>query len=216
MTVNIRDIQHYMYCPRRFALLNVNNDWHENAYIVLANIMHENVSSGKHKVISPNKYELSNVYLYEDDIDILGIADCIEFIPDTAGTYIERFDGCFKINIIEYKPTKPKTADFNETDAIQAFGYKLCADHIWHCEAGAYIYYKDVHKRIKLPFTSEYDKYKKMLYNCIENMNDILMKNSIPFREKTQNCSGCSLHDICMPKATKINIKKQILDTLEE
>ena len=56
MTVNIRDIQHYMYCPRRFALLNVNNDWQENAYVVLANIMHENVNSGKHKVITANKY----------------------------------------------------------------------------------------------------------------------------------------------------------------
>ena len=76
MTVNIRDIRHYMYCPRRFALLNVNNDWQENAYVVLANIMHENVNSGKHKVISTNKYELSNIYLYEDDIDILEISYC--------------------------------------------------------------------------------------------------------------------------------------------
>ncbi len=216
MTVNIRDIQHYMYCPRRFALLNVNNDWQENAYVVLANIMHENVNSGKHKVISTNKYELSNIYLYEDDIDILGIADCIEFKPDTAGTFIERFNGCFKVNIIEYKPTKPKNADFNETDAIQAFGYKVCADRIWNCDAGAYIYYKDVHKRIKLPFESEYDKYKKMLDSCVKNMNDIIEKNYIPTREKSQKCSGCSLRNICVPKTTRINMKRQILDTLEE
>ena len=31
VTINIRDIQHYMYCPRRFALLEVNDDWAENA-----------------------------------------------------------------------------------------------------------------------------------------------------------------------------------------
>lgn len=61
MTINIRDIQHYMYCTRRFALLNVNDDWQENAFIILSNIMHENVHGGKHKVSYKNKYELGCV-----------------------------------------------------------------------------------------------------------------------------------------------------------
>ena len=38
VTINIRDIQHYMYCPRRFALLEVNDDWAENAFVVKANL----------------------------------------------------------------------------------------------------------------------------------------------------------------------------------
>ena len=44
VTINIRDIQHYMYCPRRFALLEVNDDWAENAFVVKANLLHENVT----------------------------------------------------------------------------------------------------------------------------------------------------------------------------
>jgi len=47
VTINIRDIQHYMYCPRRFALLEVNDDWAENAFVVKANLLHENVHSGE-------------------------------------------------------------------------------------------------------------------------------------------------------------------------
>ena len=38
-TINIRAIQHYMYCPRRFALLELNCDWAENAFVVKANLM---------------------------------------------------------------------------------------------------------------------------------------------------------------------------------
>lgn len=216
MTVNIRDIQHYMYCPRRFALLNVNNDWQENAFVVLANIMHENVDSGKHKVISANKNELSHIYLYEDELDILGIADCVEFKADAMGYFVEQLGGKYQINIIEYKPTKPKNRDYNEEDAIQAFGYKICADNIWKCDARAYIYYKDVHKRIELPFASEYDKYKSILEYCIKNMRDILESNKIPSREKNKKCSGCSLVDICMPKINRFDVKKQILASLEE
>ncbi len=39
--INIRTIQHYMYCPRRFGLLEIENAWAENVSVVLANIMHE-------------------------------------------------------------------------------------------------------------------------------------------------------------------------------
>ena len=35
-TINIRAIQHYMYCPRRFALLEINDDWEENASLKLS------------------------------------------------------------------------------------------------------------------------------------------------------------------------------------
>ena len=64
VTINIRDIQHYMYCPRRFALLEVNDDWAENAFVVKANLLHENVHSGernfenKHKIV---RSDVSNV-----------------------------------------------------------------------------------------------------------------------------------------------------------
>ena len=43
--VSLRMIQHYMYCPRRFALLELNQDWAENAAVVNANILHETVHS---------------------------------------------------------------------------------------------------------------------------------------------------------------------------
>ena len=37
--INIRTIQHYMYCPRRFGLLEIENAWVENVSVVLANII---------------------------------------------------------------------------------------------------------------------------------------------------------------------------------
>mgnify|MGYP000553427600 CR=1 FL=1 len=33
--INIRTIQHYMYCPRRFGLLEIENAWAENVSVVL-------------------------------------------------------------------------------------------------------------------------------------------------------------------------------------
>ena len=203
MTVNIRSIQHYMYCPRQFGLLVLNQDWSENALVVMANIMHERVHSGKHELHSRGKIELSSVSLYHDELDLYGIADCIEFVKSKTGTYIEQLGDKFDVNIVEYKPRQPVSGTANETDAIQVFAQKLCADYIWNCKSTGYIYYGDTHRRVKLHLNEEYNKYYTLLQRLISEMNDILESGSIPARVKGQKCSGCSLKDVCMPQNKK-------------
>ncbi len=210
MTVNIRSIQHYMYCPRQFGLLVLNQDWSENALVVMANIMHERVHSGKHEIHSRGKIELSSVSLYHDELDLYGIADCIEFVESKAGVYIEQLGDKFDVNIVEYKPRQPVSGTANETDAIQVFAQKLCADYIWNCKSTGYIYYGDTHRRVKLHLNEEYDKYYTLLQRLISEMNDILESGSIPARVKGQKCSGCSLKDVCMPQNKKYAVRSLV------
>lgn len=210
MTVNIRSIQHYMYCPRQFGLLVLNRDWSENALVVMANIMHERVHSGKHELHSRGKIELSSVSLYHDELDLYGIADCIEFVKSKTGTYIEQLGDKFDVNIVEYKPRQPVSGTANETDAIQVFAQKLCADYIWNCKSTGYIYYGDTHRRVKLHLNEEYDKYYTLLQRLISEMNDILESGSIPARVKGQKCSGCSLKDVCMPQNKKYAVRSLV------
>lgn len=161
--INIRTIQHYMYCPRRFGLLEIENAWAENVSVVLANIMHENVHSGKHQFKSNNKVVLSSVTLYNDELDLYGVADCIEFCKNKDGVPIDGLDGKYTVRLVEYKPTQPKDGSIRETDAIQVFAQKLCADYIWKCNSEGCIYYADTRKRVKMPFDEEYDRYKALL-----------------------------------------------------
>lgn len=144
------------------------------------------------------------------------MADCIEFKASKSGVYIEKFNGTFDVGIIEYKPTQPKKCEFNETDAIQAFGYKLCADYIWKCNSKAYIYYIDTKKRIELPFETEFERYYDMLKRYTAEMQSIIENNIMPEISKTQKCSGCSMHDICMPKIKTVSMQKMIMKSFEE
>lgn len=64
--MNIRMIQHYMYCPRRYALLEINRDWLENAFVVKADIMHEHVHDGSHNFSDSKKVVRSAVDVYND------------------------------------------------------------------------------------------------------------------------------------------------------
>jgi len=206
-----------MYCPRRFALLEVNQDWGENAFVVKANLLHENVHDGRHAFKSTSKVAKSTISLYNDtpNIDIYGVSDCIEFKKSKDGTYIKGLDGNYIVQIVEYKPTQPKDIPFNETDAIQVFAQKLCADFIWNCNSDAYIYYSNTRKRVKLPFDTDYDRYYSTINNLLSEMRNILDTNTIPSKKSNQRCNGCSIEDICMPKHSNTNVKNYILSNLD-
>lgn len=212
-TINIRCIQHYMYCPRRFALLELNDDWVENAFVVKANIQHQNVHDGSHSYSDSRKIVRSGITVYNDEeyYDIFGVTDCIEFIKNRSGVSINGCDGLYKVNIIEYKPKAPKNCEYNETDAIQVFAQKICADSIWKCQSEGYLYYSDTRKRVKLPFDAEYDKYDRMLKSLLFQMREILDEKRIPARQKGQKCSGCSISDVCFPKEKKYSVRDIVM-----
>lgn len=217
MAVAIRTIQHYMYCPRRFALLELNRDWAENYFVVKANLMHERVHDGEHEIHLKNLMALSDVWLYNDALDIIGKADCIEFKQSDSGVCIDGKEGRYEISVIEYKPTRPKNNEINESDAIQVFAQKLCVDYIWHCDCKAYLYYADARKRTKLPFDEEYDKYYSKLTEILSGINDIYRSEEIPQKNKGQKCSGCSLADKCMPVTPpKKSLRDNIRTLMEE
>lgn len=201
-----------MYCKRRWGLLEINRDWSENAFVVKANILHENVHDGTHSFSDKNKTVRSSVSVYNDkeEYDLYGIADCVEFIKDKNGVEINGLNGLYSVKLIEYKPTTPAVGEFNETDAIQVFAQKLCADFVWGCNCECFIYYSDKRKRVRLPFDTEFEKYDKTLRALLSEMRGYISENCIPERVKGQKCSGCSVKDICFPKSAEYSVRKEI------
>ncbi|MBQ8959655.1 MAG: hypothetical protein IJ071_00325 [Ruminococcus sp.] len=143
----------------------MNDDWAENAFVVKANIQHQHVHDGSHSYSDRKKVVRSDIAVYNDlpEYDIYGVTDCVEFIRSSSGVPVEGHEGLFQVRIVEYKPRAPKKGSFNETDAIQVFAQKICADQIWDCDSEAFIYYADTRKRVRLPFDSEFQKYDELL-----------------------------------------------------
>ncbi|MGN1105610.1 MAG: CRISPR-associated protein Cas4 [Huintestinicola sp.] len=214
-SVNIRAIQHFLYCPRRFVLLEINEDWAENASVVMGNIIHERVHSGDRGACR-NGYSMTAVTLYNDELDIYGVSDCIEFAPDKNGDYIGKDGQNYTVTLVEYKPTRPKDGEISLPDAVQVFAQKLCADRVFNCNCKGAVYYADVRKRTVLPFDSEYDKYYELVTGLISQMRDILERGEIPLRKKGQHCGGCSLENVCMPKCESYSVKDNIRQMLAE
>ena len=217
-TIRIREIQHYLYCPRRFALLSLNCDWSENAAVVRADLMHSHVHDGSHSFSDRRKIVRSDLPVYHDapEYDLYGVTDCVEFLRDDSGVQIPELEGRFQVRIVEYKPAAPKDAAFHDADAIQVFAQKLCADYVWHCDSTAYLYYDDIRKRVRLPFDTEYAKYDALLRKLLAEMREVLSAHRIPPRKKGQHCGGCSLSERCFPKPQRGSVRAQILAMTEE
>lgn len=201
--ISIRSLQHYRYCPHRWGLIEIGRCWSENYYVAKANVLHEKAHQPQH-YIQRGKKVYSSVQVWNDEIGLFGVVDCIEKANDG-------------IHIVEYKPKKPKGSDYNEDDAIQVFAQKLCVDAVFGCDSIGELYYSDVRERVRLPFDDEQvnGHYLTLITDTVSKIRKQLEAGSIPPIRKDQYCSGCSMKDLCMPKSRRIILKDEIRKIME-
>ncbi len=206
--IAIRSIQHYLYCPHRWGLLEIDCAWAENFFVTKANLFHDRVHNPKASYSSSGKKCYTSVSVYNDksEYNLYGVTDCIEVTGD------EKCNLC----IVEYKPTKPKNKDYNFDDLMQVFAQKICVDYVFNCDCDGVLYYADVKKRIRLPLKENFSEYDDILKKKLAEMRNLLSKGRIPAIVKNHNCSGCSMKDICMPTLkTPVSVRDSIKKVLE-
>lgn len=206
--IAIRSIQHYLYCPHRWGLLEIDCAWAENVFVTKANLLHDRVHNPKASYSSSGKKCYTSVSVYNDksEYNLYGVTDCIEVTGD------EKCNLC----IVEYKPTKPKNKDYNFDDLMQIFAQKICVDYVFNCDCDGVLYYADVKKRIRLPLKENFSEYDDILKRTLAEMRNLISKGKIPEIVKNRNCSGCSMKDICMPTLiAPVSVKGSIKKVLE-
>lgn len=217
--ISIRSIQHYMYCPHRWGLLEIDRAWAENVFVTKANILHDRVHNPDENYASRGKKVFTSVQVYNDlePYNLYGVTDCLELTKDDNGVLINGSKETYHISIVEYKPTKPKNKEYHEEDLMQIFAQKLCVDYVFGSDCDAVIYYADVKKRIKVPLKENFAQYDGQLRTMLKEMRYNLDHGIIPPIRKGQKCSGCSMSDLCMPAARKpchiLSEIKKIQDT---
>ncbi len=203
--ISIRSIQHYMYCPHRWGLLEIDKAWAENVFVTKANLMHNRVHDPERNYISRGKKVYTSVPVYNDldEYNLYGVTDCLEMTEDKSGISIGGSEEKYKICIVEYKPTKPKNEGYYEEDLMQVFAQKICVDYVFGGDCEAVLYYADVKKRIQLPLKENFEVYNRKLIELLKEIRTNFEQGVIPPIRKGQKCSGCSMKDLCMPSIKK-------------
>ena len=206
-TLYLSRLQHYLFCPRQCALIELECAWEENIFTAEGQVMHEKVNSGGHDTRG-NIKTVRTLALGHTALGLEGIADVVEYHTDDAGNQMP-----FPI---EYKRGKPKS---HRADEVQLCAQALCLEDMHHCivPKGA-LFYGKTRRRHAVDFDEEL---RQITLGAIDDCRHIIESGQTPKPiYSTSKCRNCSLKDHCHPKIFNKNAKawltKHIVASLDD
>jgi len=183
-------LQHYLFCPRQYALIELENIWAENQFTAEGQVLHQPVNQADQE----KRGDIRTVWalrLSHVELGIEGVADVVE--------YHKQADGSETPFPIEYKRGKPKT---HRADEVQLCAQALCLEdmHGITVPEGA-LFYGEVRRRHAVIFDTELrDLTLKTILAC----RAIVQTQCTPVADyQAKKCNACSLIDLCHPKGFK-------------
>lgn len=190
-------IQHYMFCPRQWALIHMEQQWDENRLTMEGRILHSNVDNPEYRQKNGNIITLRSVAIASRKLGLYGVTDAVELLPvgeKEIGIRHKTYPGLWKPLPIEYKRGKPKRTPVDE---VQLAAQVMCLEEMYGIEIkfGALFYGETRHREI---VTIDYEL-RQHTVDCAKRMHEIFRSGRVPKAEKCRHCKNCSLLDVCMP-----------------
>lgn len=199
----ISALQHFVFCPRRCALVHIEQVWSENRFTVEGDILHQRVDElGRESRL--NLIVSHGVGIRSLRFGVTGIVDVIEFRSSMDGCgacALPGKEGHWIPYPIEYKRGSLRRG-FG--DDIQICAQALCVEEMLECSvpAGA-IYYASTRKRREIAFDA---KLREQTSNAIAGVRSLIAAGVIPSPEYGKKCDTCSLFDLCQPKLSVLGM----------
>ena len=194
-------IQHFVFCPRQWALIHIEQQWAENRLTMEGNILHEKVDDPFYRQKNGDVITLRSLHVASKKLGLYGITDAVELIPsDSFENSIthNRYKGFWKLYPVEYKRGKHKP---DERDEVQLAAQAMCLEEMYDINIpfGA-LYYNEEKHREKVAIS---EQLRKTTERCAIQMHEIFKSGVIPKVVKTSHCRNCSLIDICLPETER-------------
>jgi CRISPR-associated exonuclease Cas4 len=180
-------LQHYLFCPRQFALIELEDIWTENQWTAEGQVLHQ-------KVNQPDQEKRGAVRtawalrLANEQLGIEGVADVVEYHKQENGTETPY--------PIEYKRGKPKT---HHADEVQLCAQALCLEemHGVTVPEGA-LFYGETRRRKEVIFDKAL---RDLTLQTILACREIVQTKVTPKAQyDAKKCKNCSLIDSCHPQ----------------
>jgi len=184
--IPISALTHYAYCPRRCALIHIEQIWEENKYTAEGRIMHEHVHEEGDESRGDVRIE-RGVALRSLNLGLIGKADVIE--------YHRQADGSWQAYPVEYKRGKPKPDD---SDKVQLCAQAMCLEEMLnvHIQAGA-LFYGKTRRRLDVDFD---EVLRRETLEAAQKTHELIESGQTPKPVYAKRCESCSLVAECMPQ----------------
>lgn len=190
-------IQHFVFCPRQWALIHMDQVWADNGLTAEGHILHQNVDNPKYRQLNNGCITLRGIHISSTHLGLYGIADAVELLPTQNDHFIThpRYSGRFLPYPIEYKRGHPKIDD---CDIMQLVAQAMCLEEMYSVKvAEGALFYWEIRRRERILID---DELKIQAHNYAKEMHQIFQSGILPLAEKSKKCRKCSLLDLCQPE----------------
>lgn len=189
--IAISALNQYVFCPRRCALMHIEGIWSANEHTVQGTILHTHADEQGYEVVGKTKL-LRALPLYSQKYGLSGKADIVEIRGE-------------EIIPVEYKKGKRRLF---ENDEIQLTAQALCLEEMFQTKiTRGFIYHASSKKRREVFFDNNL---RIEAIELIVKIRNLLMEETIPSADYKPRCEGCSLYNICLPKLSDENERKEL------
>jgi CRISPR-associated exonuclease Cas4 len=179
----ISAINHYAYCPRRFAWIHIEREFVDNEHTTRGNLGHQRVDQvGDH--LEAGVRVLRALDLWSDRWGLVGKADVVEILEGD------------RHRPVEYK-AGPKESW--ENDDLQVAAQAVCLEEMFGRPVPeAQIFHIASRRRRTIQVD---DPLRERLNRVVGEMRALRDSGTIPPNPLLPHCSGCSFRALCMPEA---------------
>jgi CRISPR-associated exonuclease Cas4 len=179
--IPISALNHYAYCPRRCALIHVEQTFEENLYTLRGNHLHERTDQPDESGWEEGIRVERALPLWSKQLGLIGKADVVEFRSETPYP-------------VEYKSGPNRQFD---NDDLQLCAQALCLEEMTgHAVPRGAIYHHSSRKRREVECTPEL---RAQVVQSIQAIRRMLADKQLPPPVNDRRCTKCSLQESCMP-----------------
>lgn len=181
--IPVSALNQYVYCPRRCALIHMEQTFAENVHTLRGNALHENADEVASSSEGGVHVERA-LPLYSDKLGLVGKADVVEFHTGDVPYPVE------------YKQGRKKQYS---NDDLQLAAQAVCLEEMTGkpVRLGA-IYHHSSRRRREVEIT---DALRQQVADTTAAVRALLRSGALPPPVNDKRCDQCSLKEICQPDA---------------
>lgn len=204
-------LNHYLFCPRRAALIHLEGIFTANQHTLRGDIVHEHADLAGYEVVKGVTL-LRALPVWSERLGLNGKCDIVEVVGIPASNLKSEISDLKSGGITTLRPVEFKLGKRRqwENDDAQLCAQALCLEEMFGLQIprGA-VFHADSKRRREVEFTAEL---RALTERAIGELHALLRPSEIsnlkyeiprlPPAVFKPACEECSLFDICLPQAT--------------
>jgi CRISPR-associated exonuclease Cas4 len=204
-------IQHFFFCRRQWALIQIEHQWEENVLTVEGKLLHQRVDDPFFTEKRKGVLVARAVPVFSPSLGLHGVCDVVEFNESPDGVRLPGRKGRYLPAPIEYKRGKEK---HDKCDEAQLCAQAICLEEMLAVSIDkGYLFYGQTRRRVAVELTAEL---RDLVRNAAKEMQAYYQRGYTPKVKTSKACRSCSLANICLPVLQEktvpasVYIRKQI------